>query len=66
MELALSLIALFNAAAPGIATLLMVIKKKDGTISVVQILDEADVTFNANIQQASDWLKSHASSKPKI
>jgi hypothetical protein len=59
MELALALVSLLNAAAPGIASLILLIRRKDGTISVVSMLDEADAQFDANIKQASEWLKSH-------
>lgn len=59
MALALAIVQLLNAAAPGIAELVLMIRKKDGTISVVSLLDEADAQFDANIKQAADWLKSH-------
>jgi hypothetical protein len=59
MELALALIQLLNAASPGIASLIMLIKKTDGTIAVATLLDEADSKFSDNIKQASDWLKAH-------
>lgn len=59
MELALALISLLNAATPGIASLILLIRKKDGSISVVSLLDEADQQFDKNIQDASAWLKAH-------
>lgn len=59
IELALQLITLLNTAAPGIAQLILLIKRNDGTISVVSLLDEADGKFDANIKQAGDWLKAH-------
>lgn len=59
MELALALVSLLNAATPGIASLIVLIRKKDGSISIVSLLDEADSKFDANIKQASDWLKAH-------
>jgi hypothetical protein len=59
MGLALAIVTLLNAATPGIAQLILMIKKNDGTISVVQMLDEADSQFDANMKQASDWLKAH-------
>ena len=59
MALALAIIQLLNVAAPGIASLVLLIKKTDGTIGVVQLLDEADAKFSDNIKQASDWLKAH-------
>lgn len=62
MGTALAIVQLLNTAAPGIASLILMIKKTDGTISVVALLDEADAQFNANIQQAKDWLAAH----PKV
>lgn len=59
MELALALMNLFNAAAPGVAQLVLLIRRQDGTIGVAALLDEADAKFSANIAQATDWLKAH-------
>jgi len=65
MELALALVNLLNVAAPGIASLILLIRRKDGTISVAALLDEADAQFDANIQQAADWFKAHPKKEPK-
>jgi hypothetical protein len=59
VELALAIIALLNAATPGIASLILMVRKNDGTISVVSVLDEAAATFDENIKQAGEWLKAH-------
>lgn len=59
MDTAIALVNLFNAASPGIASLIAMIRKKDGTVSVVVMLNEADAQFAANIQQAQDWLAAH-------
>lgn len=59
MDTAIAIVNLFNAATPGIASLITMIKKKDGTVSVVVMLDEADAQFAANIKQAQDWLANH-------
>jgi len=59
MEMALQLVGLLNASAPVIASLLMMIKRPDGTISVVALLDEADSQFQENIDQAQAWLAAH-------
>lgn len=59
MDTALALVNLFNATAPGVAQLIMMIKHKDGTISVVTLLDEADTQYTANLTQAKDWLAAH-------
>jgi hypothetical protein len=62
VEQAIQILNLLNLAAPGIAQLILLIKRNDGTLSVVTLLDEADGQFDKNIQQAGDWLKSH----PKV
>jgi hypothetical protein len=62
MELALSIVQLLNAATPGIAQLVLLIRRKDGTITIGALLDEADAQFDQNIKQASEWLKAH----PKV
>jgi hypothetical protein len=59
MELALAIITLLNAATPGIAELIVLVKKKDGSVSVLTMLDEADAKFKKNIEQAGEWLKVH-------
>lgn len=59
METAIAILNLFNLAAPNVANLILLIKRKDGSVSVVTLLDESDVQFSANIKQAQDWLASH-------
>jgi len=59
METAIKLLALFNATAPNVAELILLIRRKDGTVSIVTVLDEADSQFAANIKQAQDWLAAH-------
>jgi hypothetical protein len=61
MASAIAIIELLNVASPGIANLIVMIRHKDDTISVLQILDEADLKFNENLKQAADWLKAHPS-----
>jgi hypothetical protein len=59
MPLALAIVQLLNAAAPGVAELILLIRKKDGTVAVMPLLDEADSQFSKNIDQASAWLREH-------
>lgn len=59
MNFALGLIGLFNAVEPGIAQLVVLLKHKDGTVSVVTTLDEADATATSNLKQIADWMASH-------
>lgn len=59
MQTALAIVQLLNLAAPGIAQVILLIKRKDGTLAVMPLLDEAESQFDANIKQAADWLKAH-------
>jgi len=59
MNTALAIVQLLNAVAPGVAELILLIRKQDGTISVGVLLDEADAQFDANMKQAADWLSAH-------
>ena len=59
MGTALMILNLLNSAVPGIASLVLLIKNTDGTITVAQLLDQADKQFDANINTASNWLKAH-------
>ncbi len=53
---------LLNAAIPGIESLYMLVKKKDGTVGVITMLDEADSQFTENVKQAEKWLAEHPKS----
>src|ERR1043166_7923482 len=59
MDHALMIVQLLNAATPGIAQLIMLIRYTNGIISVVTLLDQADPQFDANIKQAQTWLAAH-------
>jgi hypothetical protein len=59
MALALAIVNLLNVAAPGIADLILLIRNKDGTITIGALLDQSDAQFDTNIQQAADWFKTH-------
>lgn len=63
MGTALAIVNLLNAAAPGIAQLVLLIRNQDGTISVGALLDQADAQFDKNVQQVADWYKSHPTVK---
>lgn len=59
IESAIKIVELLNAAAPGVAELIIMIRRPNGTLSVVALLDEADARFAENIKQAQDWLKAN-------
>jgi hypothetical protein len=44
---------------PGVAQLILLIRRDDGSITVAALLDEADAQFDANLKQAGEWLKAH-------
>ena len=59
LPIALNIVNLLNAATPGIAQLILLIKNNDGTISVPVLLDQADAKFAENIKAATEWMKAH-------
>jgi hypothetical protein len=59
MNLALEILKLLNAVTPGIASLITILRKPDGTITVLQFLDAADAAVDANIKQITDWMAAH-------
>jgi hypothetical protein len=59
MNTALAIVNLLNTASPGIAELILLIKKQDGTIAVGALLDQSDAQFDANVSQIKDWMESH-------
>ena len=54
-----AILQLINLALPAITTLIVAIKGKNGGMSAVVYLDEADAQFAENQQQIADWLKAH-------
>lgn len=59
MNTALGIVTLLNALVPGIAQIIILVKRNDGTISVMPLLDEADAKFSENLKQIADWMKAH-------
>jgi hypothetical protein len=59
IERAIQITNLLNSAVPGIASLITLIRNKDGSINVLAILDQADEQFDANLKTVSDYLKLH-------
>ena len=55
----INIVNLLNTAVPGIASLIMMIKNSDGTISIPVLLDQADAKFAENLKEATDWMKAH-------
>ena len=59
LSLALTVLQIANVATPMIAEWIMLIRRKDGTVSLISMLEEGSTQFDANIKQATDWLKTH-------
>jgi hypothetical protein len=55
METALAIVNLMNAASPGMAQLILLIKDNNGKYTVATFLDQADSQYEANIKQIADW-----------
>ena len=58
LEVAIDVVNMFNATAPGVASLILLIKRKDG-VTVMPILDEADESFEEIMTRAEKWLIDH-------
>ena len=59
IETAIEIVNLINATAPGIASLILAIKGKNGKISIIQVLDEADPDFKETIAAGLEWKATH-------
>ena len=55
MNLALVIAQILSENVPEIIELVILLKKKDGTIAIIPILDEADEQFEANIKKIKEW-----------
>ena len=55
MELALLIARILAETGPEVVELILLLKKKDGTIAVIPVLNEADEQFNANIEKIKRW-----------
>ena len=60
-----AILELINAAAPGVISLVAMIRHKDGTMTAVAYLDEADTQFAANQKQIADWFASKGKPVPQ-
>lgn len=41
------------------ANIIALIRHKDGTLTLMPLLDAADASFTANLKQMSDWAAAH-------
>jgi len=53
-----NILAILNLVLPAIGSIVVAIRGKNGGMSAVVYLDEADAQFAANQQQIADWLSS--------
>jgi hypothetical protein len=57
LALILQIVNLLNSAEPGFASIITMIRNKDGTMTVPVILDQADKNFDDNMKMAIDWIQ---------
>jgi len=55
MDLTLLLTKFLIDTTPDVIELILLLKKKDGTVAIVPILDEADEQFEENIRKIEEW-----------
>jgi hypothetical protein len=55
----LNVMSLLNTAIPAVESLIVMIKRKDGGVSVISLLDEADAGVDANLDQIYEWRKAN-------
>jgi hypothetical protein len=51
-----NILAILNLVLPAIGSIVVAIKGKNGGMSAIVYLDEADAQFAANQQQIAQWL----------
>ena len=56
---AIAIVNLINASAPGVASLILAVRGKNGKISIIQVLDETDEDFKETIESALEWKANH-------
>lgn len=59
LDTGVQIAGVFNSAAPGIASVIAIIRGTDGKITVMPILDSAEEGFEATILKAKQWQKDH-------
>lgn len=52
---AIDIINMINTGAQVAADLILLIRRNDGSIGVVALLDENDANFDANLKAATEW-----------
>jgi len=55
MDLTLLLTKFLIETTPDVIELILLLKKKDGTVAIIPILDEADDQFKKNIKKIEEW-----------
>jgi hypothetical protein len=58
MELALLLMGIISKVTPQIVDIITIIRKKDGSITLLPMLDENDAHFKKNIEDMAKFLES--------
>ena len=63
LSTALLIAEILSKATPEVVEIILLLKRKDGSISVIPVLDEADEKFADNIKQIKKWKKDHSTSE---
>ena len=60
MNTALLIARILAASSDEVVELILLLRKKDGTVAVMPILDEADEQFEANLEKIRKWKNDQA------
>ena len=55
MKLALLIARILAETGPEVVELILLIKRSNGTIAVLPVLDEADEQFEKNLKKIKEW-----------
>ena len=59
LDTSIKLAKVFNAAAPGVASVIAIIRSTDGKVHVMPLLDSAAEKFDDTVAEARRWLEDH-------
>ena len=54
-----AILQLLSLIIPNVSSLILAIRKTDGTVETMTLLDSADANFKANVDQVTAWMQSH-------
>lgn len=59
LEKAINALQTLNVGGAAVASIVMSVRRKDGTETVVTVLDGTDAQLHANLDEAQEWLDAH-------